>query len=360
MRFEYEGLKKAARKIFEAQPFTPKEAADITDVLLASDLFGIESHGIQRLQMYINFIDENAIKLSNRPELISETPLSALIDCREYMGQVAGIAATDMAVKKAREHGMSIVCVRMSNHFGIAGFYARRMALEGLLGICMTNSEAIMVPTFGKRAMIGTNPIAVAMPAEPYPFFYDAATTVVPRGKLEVYIKNGKPIPDGWGVDSTGKITADPSVVEGCIKTKQGGGILPLGGAGETYGGHKGYGLGVIVELFTAILSGGFTGDIVRSMPNIEGSCQTYIAIDYGMFGDKSSIERSFSDYLSRIRESDRADGETKIYTHGEKEMLAYDDRMANGLVLNEKTAGEVRGLCIRYGLDPDEYMIKK
>jgi len=360
MRFEYEGIKQAARRIFEAQPFTPKEAADITDVLLTSDLFGIESHGIQRLQMYVNFIDENAIKLKNRPELISETPLSALIDCHEYMGQVAGIRATEMAIDKAKRHGMSIVCVRMSNHFGIAGYYARKMALEGLVGVCMTNSEAIMVPTFGRHAMIGTNPIAVAMPAEPYPFFFDAATTVVPRGKLEVYIKNDKPIPDGWGVDGDGKVTADPKTVENCIKTKRGGGILPLGGAGETYGGHKGYGLGMVVELFTGILSGGFTGDIVRSIPKTEGSCQTYMAIDYGMFGDKKAIEKSFSDYLTRIRESDKADGETRIYTHGEKEMLAYDDRMANGLVLNEKTAGEVKNLCVRYGLDPGEYMFRK
>ena len=357
-RFKYEGLRDCTRKIFEAQPFTPRQASDITDVLLTSDLFGIESHGIQRLQMYINFIDEGAIKLANRPEIINETPLSAVIDCHEYMGQVAGMMAVDMALDKAKKHGMSIVCVRMSNHFGIAGYYARKMALEGFTGVCMTNSEAIMVPTFGKHAMIGTNPIAVAMPAEPYPFLFDAATTVVPRGKLEVYRKVGEQIPVGWGVDDTGKITTDPGTIDNCIKIKKGGGVLPLGGAGETYGGHKGYGLGLTVELFTAIFSGGFTADIVRSKPKVEGSCQTYMAIDYGMFGDKKEIENSFSDYLKRIRESDAAEGETRIYTHGEKEMEAYDDRMANGLILNDKTTEEVRGLCVRYGLNPDEYMI--
>lgn len=148
------------------------------------------------------------------------------------------------------------MCVKNSNHYGIAGYYARMIAREHLLGVSMTNTEAIMIPTNGRQALLGTNPIAVGMPAEPYPFLFDAATTVVPRGKVEVYAKKGLEIPADWAMDSEGKTSTLPRRVLDDIGKKQGGGILPLGGAREQFGSHKGYGFGMIVEIMTGYFGG--------------------------------------------------------------------------------------------------------
>ena len=151
--------------------------------MLTSDVYGIDSHGIQRLVRYHKSIEQGLININANPEIICETPVSAVIDGQNGMGQLIGYKAMMIAVEKAKKTGMAIVSVRNSNHYGIAGYYANMASGEGLIGISMTNSKAIMVPTFGKKAMLGSNPIAVSMPAEPYNFFFDSSTTVVTRGK---------------------------------------------------------------------------------------------------------------------------------------------------------------------------------
>lgn len=180
------------------------EARIISDVLLLSDLYGIESHGMQRLVRYHKGIEKGMIDVHAKPEIVHETPVSAVIDAHDAMGQLVSHQAMELAIEKAKKTGMAIVSVRNSNHFGIAGYYAKMACDQGLVGMAMTNSEAIMVPTYARMAMIGSNPIALAVPAEPYPFFFDASTTVVTRGKLEVYNKMGKPLPEGWALDKDG------------------------------------------------------------------------------------------------------------------------------------------------------------
>ena len=194
----YETLKDVSEEVFVRLGFSAEDAAFITDVLLTSDLYGIESHGIQRLYRYYRFIQKGVTDPAARPLIVKETPLSAVVDGQNGMGQLIAGFAMRLAIRKAKEHGVGLVTVRNSNHYGIAGYYAKMACREGLLGFSCTNTNAIMVPTYGRRAMIGTNPIALAMPADPYDFYYDAATTVVTRGKLEVYGKAGKPLPAGW------------------------------------------------------------------------------------------------------------------------------------------------------------------
>ena len=168
------------------------------------------------------------IKVHAKPEIVFETPVSAVVDGHDGMGQLIGHFAMDLAIKKAKEIGMAIVTVRDSNHFGIAGYYAKMACDQGLIGMAFTNSEAIVVPTFGKKAMLGTNPIAISMPAEPYPFFFDASTSVVTRGKFEMYRKAEKPIPDCWGLDANGHPCTNAAEVLTNIDKKAGGGIMPL------------------------------------------------------------------------------------------------------------------------------------
>ena len=187
-----------------------------------------------------------------------------------------------------------MVTVRESNHFGIAGYYAKMACDQGLLGMACTNSEAIMVPTFGRKAMLGSNPIAVAMPADPYPFFFDCSTTVVTRGKLEMYNKMNKPLPNGWALDENGQESSEASRVLSNIVGKKGGGIMPLGGSEELTGSHKGYGYGMLCELFSSILSLGVTSDRCCTFQDKTGICHGFIAVDPAVFGDAHLIRNQF------------------------------------------------------------------
>lgn len=264
---DYAKLHEFCVHVFQGYGFTEEESNQITDVLLDADLSGIESHGIQRLIRYHKEITGGLVKLDAKPEVVFETPLSAVIEGNDAMGQLLGVQAMQKAIDKAKEHGFGMVTVRNSNHYGIAGYYTKMAANQGLMGMSMTNTEAIMVPTFGRQAMLGTNPIAFAMPADPIPYVFDAATTVVPRGKLEVYVKRGNGLPIGWALDEKGHDSSDPDRVLTNIINKTGGGILPLGGSGELTSGYKGYGFAMLCEIATAILSGGTTSNYIYKTP---------------------------------------------------------------------------------------------
>ena len=355
IRIPYETLKDFCIRVFRGYGFTPDQSAQITDVLLAADLYGIESHGIQRLVRYDFEITDGMVDINARPEIVRETPVSAVMDAHDAMGQLAGVEAMNLAIRKAGTTGIGMVSVRDSNHFGIAGYYARMALAEGLCGICMTNSEAIMVPTFGRTAMIGTNPIAFAMPAHPVPFVFDAATTVVPRGKLEVYAKRGSGIPDGWALDETGQPCTDSARVLGNIISKAGGGILPLGGAGEATSGYKGYGFGMLCEICTAILSGGTTSDKIYKTPHRSNIAQFFMAADPALFGDPAELSASLSAFLQSLRDADKAEGRTRIWTHGlahgEKEAESRERVLREGIPVNDKTLRELRNIADRMNL---------
>lgn len=339
----YEATKTFCQKAFAGYGFTEQECEQITDVLLDADLSGIESHGVQRMIRYHKEVTSGMVKMGAKPEIVRETPLSATIEGNDTMGQTLSVKAMQMAIDKAKQHGVGIVAVRNSNHYGVAGYYTRMAAKEGLIGICMTNTEAIMVPTFGREAMLGTNPIAFSMPADPIPFTFDAATTVVPRGKLEVYAKRDGVIRDGWALDELGHPCTEADRVLHNIIGKTGGGILPLGGAGEETSGYKGYGFGMICEICTGILSGGLTSNHVNRTPGRTNICHFFMAIDYSMFGDKAELEAALSKYLQELRESPKAEGADRIYTHGEKAWENRQKVMAGGISVNEKTYNEMK-----------------
>lgn len=348
----YLQVKEFCEKVYCGYGFTAEESAAITDALLDADLSGIESHGIQRMIRYHTEITEGMVKLNAVPEIIKETPLTATVEGNDAMGQLVGVQAMKLAIKKAKQIGVGMVAVRNSNHYGMAGYYAKMAAAEGLVGICMTNTEAIMVPTFGRQAMLGTNPIAFSMPAEPIPFTFDAATTVVPRGKLEVYAKRDGVIRDGWALDEKGHPCTEAQRVLNNIIGKIGGGILPLGGAGEETSGYKGYGFAMLCEICTAIFSGGLTSNYVNKTPGRVNTCQFFMAVDYGLFGDKAEMEAALSKYLQELRDSDKADGQNRIYTHGEKEFEARKRVMENGMPLNEKTYAEMKMIAAYTGAE--------
>ena len=339
----YEKLVRFCIESFKGYGFNEDQAKQITDVLLEADLSGIESHGVQRMIRYHKEITSGMVKIDAKPEVVFETPLSAVVEGNDCMGQTLGVWAMQMAIDKAKKSGFGIVTVRNSNHYGVAGYYSRMAADQGLIGMSMTNTEAIMVPTFGKQAMLGTNPIAFAMPADPVNFSFDAATTVVPRGKLEVYVKRGNGLPLGWALDENGQDSDDADRVLKNIIAKTGGGILPLGGSGEMTSGYKGYGFAMLCEIFTAIFASGTTSNYIYKTPGRSNIAQCFIAMDHGMFGDKAAIEDNLSKYLQEVRDSAKADGQERIYIHGEKEYEARAGVLENGVYLNDKTYAEMQ-----------------
>ena len=354
VKYSVELLDRFCTDAFNKIGFSAEESRIITDVLLMSDLYGIESHGMQRVVRYHKGIEKGIIDINAKPEVVFETPVSAVIDAHDSMGQLAGHAAMQKAIEKAKTSGIGIISVRNSNHYGIAGYYAKMACDAGLIGFSGTNSEAIMVPTFGRLAMIGSNPLAVSMPADPYPFFFDCSTTVVTRGKLEMYNKMEKPLPNGWALDKDGHASNDAADVLANIVAKNGGGIMPLGGNEEVSGSHKGYGYGMLVEIFSSILSMGCTSNYC--MKGKSGICHFFAAIDPKIFGDANAIREHFSTFLEELRQSSKADGAERIYTHGEKEVFAIADRRANGIPVNVNTVREMIEFAKFVGLDPKEY----
>ena len=355
MNFPVDVLEQFVTDAFLKFGFSEEDAKIITDVLITADKYGIESHGMQRVSRYNNGLQSGLIKLDAKPEVVFETPVSAVIDAHEGMGQPVSYRAMNLAIEKAKTSGIGIVTVRESNHYGIAGYYALMAVKEGLVGFSCTNSEAIMVPTYGRLAMLGSNPIAVAAPAEPYPFFFDASTTVVTRGKLEMYRKAEKPLPDGWALDETGAPSNDAERVLVNIVNKTGGGIMPLGGSAEKTGSHKGYGWAMVCELFSSIFSQGCTSNRTHRDGH-GGTCHGFMAIDPAIFGDADAVKDHLSTFLEELRAAPKAEGAKQIYTHGEKEVLAVERVKKEGVPVDEKTVIELKQMADYLGMDFAKY----
>jgi LDH2 family malate/lactate/ureidoglycolate dehydrogenase len=276
------------------------------------------------------------------------------------MGQPVSYRAMEKAIHRARDLGAGFVTVRNSNHFGIAGYYAM-MALEhDCIGISMTNAAVLVVPTFGRDAMLGTNPISVAAPGgEERPFVLDMATSTVPRGKLEVYDRLEKPLPVGWATDETGTPTTDTERVLENFKQRAGGGLLPLGGAGELLGGHKGYGLSLWVDVFCAVLSGAAYADRVypktadgKPLPSRIGHFFGAWRVD--AFRPVDEFRAAMDDLQQRLKDVPRAEGQDRIYIHGEKEYEEAERRSREGIPLNPKVAADLRAIGGEVGVEYD------
>ena len=243
-------LKEFTKQVFEAMGCPPNQADVAADCLNQADLRGVDSHGVARLSGYVRLWEKK--RLNSLPEIkvVHETPSTAVMDGDLGLGLVTAPAAMKIAMEKARNVGSGWVAVKNSNHYGIAGYHAMMALEEDMIGISLTNASPLVSPTFSKSRFLGTNPIAVAIPAltEP-PFVIDMATTTVANGKLEVLQRKGEDTPQGWAQDKEGNASTDAFIL------KKGGSMLPLGGD-RMHGSHKGYCLGSMVDIFSAVLSG--------------------------------------------------------------------------------------------------------
>ncbi|MGN0773963.1 MAG: Ldh family oxidoreductase [Candidatus Ventricola sp.] len=344
-------LRAFMERVFEKEGFTPSDARTIADVLMQADLFAIESHGAQRMMYYHQNIASGSVDVHAVPEIVRQTPVSALMDAHFAMGQLSAAAAMRLAIDKAKATGVGVVCVRNSSHYGIAGYYPLMAAREGLCAFSMTNTGPIMVPTFGREMMLGTNPLAFCMPADPVPFWFDASTTVVTLGKVEVYAKREKPMPQGWTIDENGEACADAARMNRSILNGGLGGILPLGGEGELRSGHKGYGLAIMVEALTGVLAQGLLSPEMQGAHG-DHTSHFFLAFDPAMFGDPADIRAQMSRYLQMLRDSEKLPGHERIYTPGEKAFEAQARRMREGIPVEEKTLQELRRIAAELGVE--------
>jgi L-2-hydroxycarboxylate dehydrogenase (NAD+) len=356
-RVEAEKLRSFCCEALEKLEVPPEDARITADVLVEADLRGIDSHGIARLSRYVTGIQQGMMRPKANPRVVHETPVTATVDADAGLGQPVSFKAMRMAIAKARENSLGFVAVRNSNHFGIAGYYAMMALEEDMMGLCTTNTEVLVVPTFARNALLGTNPIAIAVPTGvERPFVLDMSTATVTRGKLEVYARLSKPTPLNWATDETGIATDDPARVLQNIAKRSGGGLLPLGGALEESGGHKGYGLALAVEIFSAILSGALYANRVypktkEGKPLPSGIGHFFGAIRIDAFRPKHEFKRDMDDLIHRLKESQKAAGAERIYIHGEKEFEEADRLAQQGVPLNPKVAEELRTIAKQLGI---------
>lgn len=330
------------------------EAQDSAEILVAADARGIESHGVGRLWRYKNGLQKGIMKGAIQPTLLRETPISLVLDANGAMGLSLSKRTMARTIEKAIVSGAAFSSVRNSNHFGIAGFYSEMAARKDMIGIGMTNTAALGVPTFGRKAMFGTNPIAFSIPAHDGRMFtLDMATTVVTRGKIEVYDRENKPLPSGWAVDTRGKGTSDAHRLLEDMLYQRGGGLLPLGGEGELLSGYKGYGLAEVVDILTAILSGGVFGQaVIDSQATSARVCHFFGALRLDLFRDPEAIKFDMDRLLNELEKAEPAEGCQRVYYAGLKEHEAEVESARLGVQISEKVASQLRQIGEELGVE--------
>jgi LDH2 family malate/lactate/ureidoglycolate dehydrogenase len=337
---------------------TPTEEARIcADVLIASDLRGIESHGVGRLKYYYDRIQAGVQSTTTHFEIVRETETTAVVDGHHGMGHVIAHRAMRMAMDKARQYGLGAVAVRNGTHYGIAGYYPLMAAREGMMGLSVTNARPAIAPTFGTEPMLGTNPIAFAAPSDlDYPFWFDGATSISQRGKIEVAARAEKAVPEGVIIDEQGQPLTDPEQILADLG-RAAAAFLPLGGAGEELAGYKGYDLATLVEILSASLSGGvFMKDLLGFAP--DGSRRPYmlghffLAVDIEHFIPLALSRQITGGILRTLQASRKAPGQERIYVAGEKEHEKEQVIRAQGVPVNANLRRELEIMRDELGID--------
>jgi LDH2 family malate/lactate/ureidoglycolate dehydrogenase len=324
------------------------EAEIMAEVLVSADLRGIKSHGVARLPLYVNRLKNGWIRPDLKLTVKRNTPISLHIDAENSLGQVVGYKVMKRCIEKAKKQHVGFAAVSNSNHFGIAGYYAMMALPENMIGICTSNSWPLVVPTFGAEPILGTNPLAVAVPTKTQPtYVLDMATSISPIGKMEMYQRHGKQVPTGWAIDEEGVAALDSDTVMRCVYNSKRGGLLPLGGLEETAG-YKGYGLALLVDILSGVLSGGACLDLVvtpeKSEPLNIGHFLAAISIE--AFTTLDEFKERMDKMINRIKNSAKAKGHKKIYIPGEKEWLCERHYKERGIPLYYKVYDKLRELA--------------
>jgi L-2-hydroxycarboxylate dehydrogenase (NAD+) len=352
--FSYQQLFDFTKAVFEKIGCSTEHAATATKALLSADLRGIDSHGVARLSGYIRLWEAKRVNAVPAIKIIHETPSTAVVDGDKGLGLVVAPFAMQIAIEKARQVGTGWVSVQNSNHFGIAGHHAMMALKEDMIGIVMTNASAIVAPTFSIDKMLGTNPICVAAPAGEEPAFVaDLATTTAANGKLEILQRKNLESPIGWIQDAKGNSSTDPH------ELKKGGALLPLGGDRE-HGSHKGYALGAVVDIFSALLSGANYAPWVPpfpaylSMPTEQpgkGIGHFLGAMRIDAFRPAADFKLHMDKWIRGFRSAKTIAGQDKVLVPGDPEREMEAERLKTGIPLLEQVTEDLVSLAERFSI---------
>ena len=329
--FRVDDLKDYVVRYFTKLDVPEADARIAADILVSADLRGVDSHGVIRLTTYYGSrLRKGLIDPRPQVKILAETPATLRLDGGTGLGQVVSYRAMKRCIEKAKEVGTALVTVKNSNHYGIAGFYAMMALEEDMIGISYTNAQSLVAPTYGRTAVLGTNPIGVAVPAgKEHAYVLDMATSIVPIGRITVFEKAGKQIPEGWGVDKEGVITTDPSEV------LNGGALMPLGGV-DVMRGYKGYGLAMLVDIFSGVLSGAATlGHVGHPGENIPADVGHFFqAVRIDALRPVDEFKQHMDEMIQELKSAPKAAGHERIYIPGEKEFELAEKHRRTGVPL--------------------------
>lgn len=330
------------------------QAEKAADVLVTADLRGVDSHGVARLNDYVQLWERGRVNTTPDIEVVYETPSTAVVDGDSGLGLVVAPVAMKIAIDKAKSAGTGWVAVNNSNHYGIAGYHAMEALGHDMVGISMTNASALVAPTFSMERMLGTNPIAVAIPADKEPpFVADFATTPAAYGKVEIQMRKESPVPLGWIQDAAGNPATDAYAV------KNGGAMLPLGSDRE-HGSHKGYCLGAIVDIFSAVLSGANYGPWVPPFlsylpppdnPVGKGIGHFFGAMRIDAFRPAQEFKAHMDQWIRRFRSAKPADGQAGVLVPGDPERETAIRRIKSGIPLIGPVVKDLQGLAKKFDI---------
>ncbi len=352
--FSYHQLFAFVQSIFIKIGCSEIDAITASKSLLSADLRGVDSHGIARLVGYVRLWEIGRINSKPQMKIIHETPSTGVVDGDSGLGLVVAPWAMNIAIEKAKQVGSGWISVQNSNHFGIAGHHAMMALPHDMIGIAMTNASALVSPTFSKERMLGTNPIAVAIPAgEQPPFVADFATTTAANGKLEISQRKNMAVPNGWVQDEHGNETNDADAL------KKGGALLPLGGDRE-HSSHKGFMLGSIVDIFSGVLSGANFGPWVPPFPAYvpmpenmpgKGIGHFFGAMRIDAFRTAESFKKDMDLWISRFREAIPIYATNPVVIPGDPERIMEQERIHNGIPIPEMLQNELKELGEKFNV---------
>jgi LDH2 family malate/lactate/ureidoglycolate dehydrogenase len=352
--YPYQSLQQLSTTVFRTIGCSAPHAELAAQVLASADLRGVDSHGIARLAGYVRLWERQRVNAQPSIRVVHETPSTAVVDGDAGLGLVVAPYAMEVAINKARTAGTGWVAVRNSNHFGIAGYHAMMALPHDMIGIALTNASPLVAPTFAIDRLLGTNPIAVAIPAgEQPPLVVEMATTTVANGKLEILQRKDQPAPQGWIQDETGHSSTDPGVVA------RGGALLPLGGD-TTHGGHKGYCLGAVVDIFSAVFSGANYGPWVPPFvsfldppadPVGQGIGHFLGAIRIDAFRPAAEFKQHMDRWITTFRGARTAEGHERVLIPGDPERATEAKRREEGVPLLKPVVDDLLALEKRLGI---------
>jgi len=323
------------------------DAKIIANGIIHSDLRGIDSHGIQRCKMYYDRIKEGIYNPRTKIEIVSDNGATAVIDGNCGMGHVIGYHSMKLAIEKAKIFGVGAVAVRNSTHYGFAGIYSLMAIEEGMIGFTTTNARPAVPPTFGVEPMLGTNPLTYGAPTdEAFPFLIDCATSIIQRGKVEVYNRNNKNLPSGVIITENGNTETNPEDILNDLCDRSAA-LLPLGGKGEATSGYKGYGYATFAEILSSALQDGIylkdTAGIIENGQKKLKVGHFFLAIDVNHFRPLDGFKETTGNIMRELRNSKKVPGAKKIYTAGEKEYFNEKESEIKGIPLNKSLQEDIK-----------------